>query len=83
MVMNYIALLRGINVGVNAICSKIPSTWVEYEEMRTDVMFLWEKYNNLGVIENINLQPRDSVKYVPGALLWNVKAKDYVIEDSY
>lgn len=62
---------------LSAICSDIPSTWVKNEEMRTDVMFLWEKYNNPEIIEIINLQPADSVKYVPGALLWNVKGKDY------
>jgi uncharacterized protein (DUF1697 family) len=62
---------------LNAICSEIPSTWVKNEDMRTDVMFLWEKYNNPVVLETLNLQPADTVKYVPGALLWNVRGKDY------
>jgi len=65
------------NNHLNAICSEIPSTWVKNEEMRTDVMFLWEKYDNPEVVEIINLKAVDSVKYVPGALLWNVKGRDY------
>ena len=62
---------------LNDICKEIPSDWVKNEEMRTDVMFLWEKYNNATVLGNIKLQPVDSVKYVKGALLWNVRGKDY------
>jgi uncharacterized protein (DUF1697 family) len=47
------------------------------ENMRTDVMFLWEKYDRPDVLEKIKITPVDNVKYVPGAVLWNVKGEDY------
>lgn len=62
---------------LDAICREIPSTWVKNEQMRTDVMFLWEKYDRPEVLEMIRMNPVDNVKYVPGAILWNVKGEDY------
>lgn len=62
---------------LNDICREIPSAWVKNEEMRTDVIFLWEKYNSPEVLNIIKCFDVDNVKYVPGALLWNVKERDY------
>jgi uncharacterized protein (DUF1697 family) len=62
---------------LNAICAELPSTWVKNESMRTDVMFLWEKYDRPEVLEMIEIKPEDNIKYVPGAILWNIDAKDY------
>lgn len=62
---------------LNDICREIPSAWVKNEEMRTDVIFLWEKYNSPEVLNIIKCSDVDNVKYVPGALLWNVKERDY------
>jgi len=45
--------------------------------MRTDVIFLWEKFDKPGVLKQIQINPVDNVKYIPGALLWNVDSKDY------
>lgn len=45
--------------------------------MRTDVLFLWEKYDYPGVLDIIKYKEVDNVKYVPGALVWNVREKDY------
>lgn len=62
---------------LNAICAELPSTWVKNESMRTDVMFLWEKYDRPEVLEAIEVKPEDNVKYVQGAILWNIDAKNY------
>src|SRR5690606_30139964 len=48
---------------LNAICREIPSTWVKNESMRTDVMFLWKKYDRPDVLEKIKINPVDNVKY--------------------
>ena len=31
---------------IKSLCKKIPNTWVKNETMRTDVMFLWEEFDN-------------------------------------
>ncbi len=62
---------------LNAICREIPSTWVKNESIRTDVMFLWKKYDRPDVLEKIKINPVDNVKYVRGAVLWNMKREDY------
>lgn len=62
---------------LDAICREIPADWVKNDEMRTDVLFLWEKYDYPGVLDIIKFKEVDNVKYVPGALVWNVREKDY------
>lgn len=45
--------------------------------MKCDVMFLWDKYNNKSVIEQLTIKPEiDEVKYVHGALVWKVDRKN-------
>jgi uncharacterized protein (DUF1697 family) len=62
---------------LDAICREIPADWVKNDEMRTDVLFLWEKYDYPEVLDIIKYKEVDNVKYVPGALVWNVREKDY------
>lgn len=69
-------LIRDYNE-FETICTALPSGWVKNERMRTDVMFLWEKYDSPEVLEKLKISPVDNVIYVPGAVLWNVEGKDY------
>lgn len=62
---------------MEAICQELPSTWIKNETMRTDVMFLWEKFDSPKVMEQLQITPADNVKYLPGTVLWNVAGKDY------
>jgi uncharacterized protein (DUF1697 family) len=62
---------------IKTVCEQLPDTWVKNEIMRTDVMFLWEKFDNPGVMEQLKLNAVDNVKYVLGAILWNIKGEDY------
>ncbi|MCE5206045.1 MAG: DUF1697 domain-containing protein [Porphyromonadaceae bacterium] len=62
---------------LNTICQELPATWVKNESMRTDVMFLWEKYDRPEVLKEMPINSVDNVKYVPGAVLWNVEGKNY------
>ncbi len=41
--------------------------------MRTDVMFLWEKFDDPKIIEHLQINVVDNVKYISGAVLWNVE----------
>jgi len=69
-------LLRNIEE-ITAIFSELPASWVKNEMMRTDVMFLWDEFDSPEIMEQININPVDKVKYVPGAVLWNVEGKNY------
>ena len=60
------------------IAKAIPETWTNNENEKTDVMFLWDGMNDPTVVERLKINPDvDRVKYVPGALLWNIKRKDF------
>src|SRR5690554_4119915 len=61
-------LLRDFK-SIEIICKKLPATWVKNEVMRTDVMFLWEEFDNPEVIKQLKVNPVDNVKYVQGAIL--------------
>ncbi|MCK9208392.1 MAG: DUF1697 domain-containing protein [Salinivirgaceae bacterium] len=62
---------------IEIICQKLPATWLKNEMMRTDIMFLWEKFDRPGIMEQIQINPVDNVKYLPGTVLWNVEGKNY------
>jgi uncharacterized protein (DUF1697 family) len=62
---------------IKNLCKKIPDNWVKNETMRTDVMFLWEEFDNPKILEQLKLNPVDNTKYLPGAVVWNIKDIDY------
>lgn len=58
---------------VREIIREIPDTWENDKDMKSDVMFLWEEIDDESVLENLVIKPNiDTVKYVPGAILWSV-----------
>lgn len=62
---------------IEAISKKLPDSWVNDLDMKTDVMFLWESADNKKVLEEIIVKPElDNVVYIKGALIWNVKRKE-------
>ena len=62
---------------VREIINAIPDTWKNDKEMSSDVLFLWDAIDDESVIENLDIKPKiDTVKYVPGAILWSVDKKN-------
>lgn len=62
---------------IEVISQKLPESWKNDLEMKTDVMFLWEEVDTKKVLESITVKPElDNVVYIKGALLWMVKRKD-------
>jgi uncharacterized protein (DUF1697 family) len=58
---------------VRGIINAIPDTWKNDKEMNSDVMFLWDEIDDESVLEHLVIKPDiDTVKYVPGAILWCV-----------
>lgn len=62
---------------VRKVINAIPETWKNDSDMKSDVMFLWDEIDNETVLENLVIKPNiDTVKYVPGAILWSVDKKN-------
>ncbi|MET3696562.1 uncharacterized protein SAMN05877753_103193 [Bacillus oleivorans] len=62
---------------VREIINAIPKTWKNDKDMRSDVMFLWDEINDESVLGNLVIKPNiDTVKYVPGAILWSIDKKN-------
>ncbi|SDJ08863.1 DUF1697 domain-containing protein [Salimicrobium halophilum] len=59
------------------VITALPDTWQNDKEMKSDVMFLWEEVDDESVLEKVVIKADiDTVKYVPGAILWSVDKKD-------
>jgi len=62
---------------VRGIIHAIPDTWKNDKDMKSDVMFLWDEINDETVLESLVIKPTiDTVKYVPGAILWSIEKKN-------
>jgi uncharacterized protein (DUF1697 family) len=69
-------LIRNLE-NIETICRELPVTWIKNEMMRTDVMFLWEQFDRPEIIDFLQINPVDNVKYLSGAVLWNVEGNNY------
>ncbi len=59
-----------------SIAQVLPDSWVNDNTMKCDVMFLWKAIDNPKIVEHVTIKPGiDTVRYVPGALLWSVDRK--------
>lgn len=62
---------------VRAIINAIPDTWKNDKDMKSDVMFLWDEIDDESILTKLVIKPKvDTVKYVPGAILWSVDKKN-------
>lgn len=62
---------------IQKLCKALSSDWTNDTEQKTDILFLWDEYDNKQSIDLIKTSPVDTLKYISGALVWNVKRKDY------
>lgn len=69
-------VVRSVN-DVRAIINAIPDTWKNDKDMKSDVMFLWDEIDDESILTKLVIKPIvDTVKYVPGAILWSVDKKN-------
>ncbi|MDN7246402.1 DUF1697 domain-containing protein [Planococcus shenhongbingii] len=55
------------------IALAVPENWTNDNQMKSDVLFLWEEINNESVLGQLVAKPEiDQINYVPGAILWAV-----------
>lgn len=57
----------------SAMMQSLPDSWSNDQTMKSDVLFLWEEFDNESSLEQLHIRPEvDRVIYVPGAILWSV-----------
>ncbi len=62
---------------VAIIVNALPETWKNDKDMKSDVLFLWDEIDDETILEQLIIKPDiDTVKYVPGAILWSVDKKN-------
>lgn len=60
------------------IVEAIPAEWENDDEQRTDVAFLFDKADSADIIDRLPIKMEFAdVRYVKGALYWNVKRENY------
>ena len=58
---------------IKKLLQKIPKTWVNDQNMKCDVMFLWSEIDNPKILEQIPHNPEiEDVIYLPGAVVWRI-----------
>ncbi len=58
---------------MRAVVAAIPPDRVDDQTMKCDVMFLWDEADRNGVLDQLRIKPEiDDVRYVPGAVIWQV-----------
>ena len=60
------------------IVNGIPGDWQNNDDQKTDVAYLFESIDNKNIINELPIKKEYiQVIYVKGALIWNVRRKDY------
>jgi uncharacterized protein (DUF1697 family) len=55
------------------IMNALPNSWQNDDQMKSDVMFLWDDADDESVLEQVIIKPDvDSVLYIAGAIMWSV-----------
>ncbi len=63
---------------IQKLSKGIPATWTNDAEQKTDVLFLWDAFDSKSTIGEITTNSDiDSLKYISGAIAWNVHRKNY------
>jgi len=63
---------------IQKVAKAIPKKWENNKDQKTDVLFLWKKFDKKGTIQLIKTTPKvDTLKYIDGAIIWNVDRAKY------
>lgn len=63
---------------IEKIVSEVPDNWLNNKDQKTDVIFLWEKFDNKKTLDLIKTTPKiDNLIYIDGAIVWHIKKSDY------
>lgn len=63
---------------IQKLIQATPATFSNDESQKTDVLFLWDEFDNKKTLDIIKTNSKvDTLLYTPGAIVWNVKRSDY------
>lgn len=62
---------------IKKVVGKIPAAWTNDVKQKTDVLFLWDTYDNKKTLDLIRTKSVDHLIYVAGSIVWNLDKKDY------
>lgn len=63
---------------IEQLVAKIPSKWSNDTEQKTDVLFVWPEFDGLESLKLLApVKGIDDLLYMPGAIVWHIKRKDY------
>lgn len=62
---------------IQKLCKAIPEDWENNSKQKTDILFLRNEFDNRKSIGLIKAKQVDTLKYIDGAIVWNVARKDY------
>src|SRR5205823_2426514 len=69
-------LLRDLDE-LRKLVAKIPDSWTNDQDQRCDVLFLWAEFDRKRILDELPINPEiEDVRYLPGAVVWRVDAKD-------
>lgn len=55
------------------VISVLPESWINNDNLRCDVLFLWEAINDESILDKLMFKPEiETVKYAPGAIIWGI-----------
>lgn len=63
---------------IKKLLNSIPKNWENNTEQKTDILFLWDKFDNkktLGLIKQA--KGIDNLIYIKGEIVWNISRKNY------
>jgi uncharacterized protein (DUF1697 family) len=62
---------------IKKLCKEIPDTWKNDTQQKTDVLFLWDKFDTKKSLDLITSTDIDAIQYIAGAIVWNVHRDNY------
>jgi uncharacterized protein (DUF1697 family) len=58
---------------IKKVIKALPDSWTNDQQMKCDVMFLWEGVDRKDIVDGLRIKPEiEDLVYVPGALIWRV-----------
>ncbi|MFS0724899.1 DUF1697 domain-containing protein [Paenibacillus sp. 1P07SE] len=79
--LNIRVLIRSLDE-FHALLRELPEDWTNDQEMKSDVLFLWDEINDAATLEQLVWKPEiEDVRYVAGAILYSV-SKEHVTRGS-
>lgn len=63
---------------IQKIAKEVPKAWQNDKDQKTDVIFLWDGYDNKKSLEIIKTNPSvDTLCYIEKAIVWHIDRKHY------